>query len=615
MIKEIIFKVVSGNHLSEEEMINVMNEIMEGAASDAQIGAFLTALRMKGETIDELTGAARVMRAKAAKIKVDKEETIVDTCGTGGDGTNTFNISTVCAFVAAGGGLKVAKHGNRSVSSQCGSADVLSALGVKIDCTPKQVEECIRKIGIGFLYAPVFHDAMKYATPPRREIGIRTIFNLLGPLSNPAAANVQLLGVYDAALTLVMSEVLKKLGVVAALVVHGEGGFDEITITGSTRVSELKQSKIITYEICPEDFGLRRGALEDIIGGDASQNAKIIQSVLNGEKGPRRDIVLLNAGALFMAAEAAGDFKEGIAQAVRSIDSGAALKKLEQLIELTNYISKAQRHKGTEAQRHRGAENSILSRIVKYKKEEVRQLKRQLKIESLRAQLSDCPPPRRFKELITQGKRVNIIAEVKHASPITGVLAGDFNPVDIADDFLKGGAAALSILTEQEFFKGNLDFISLVKKKNSLPVLRKDFIIDSYQIYESRVCGADAILLIVSLLSENAVRDFLSLSSELDMDTLVEIHDEEELAVALNAGCDIIGINNRNLKTFKIDLTTTIKLVSCIPSEKVIVSESGIKNREDIIQMEEAGVKAVLIGEALMRARNRVAMLRELRGV
>lgn len=315
-------------------MISAMNEIMEGEASNAQIGAFITALRMKGETIEELAGAAKVMRAKAAKIKVDG--TIVDTCGTGGDGTNTFNISTACAFVAAGGGLRVAKHGNRSVSSQCGSADVLHALGVRIDCAPEQVKECIRKIGIGFLYAPIFHSAMKYAAPPRREIGIRTIFNLLGPLSNPAAANVQLLGVYDAALTLVMAEVLKKLGVGAALVVHGEGGFDEITITGSTRVSELKQGKIITYEICPEDFGLKRGILEDIIGGDANQNAKIIQSVLSGEKGPKRDILLLNAGALFMAAEAAKDFKEGIALAERSIDSGAATEKLKQLIEVTN---------------------------------------------------------------------------------------------------------------------------------------------------------------------------------------------------------------------------------------------------------------------------------------
>jgi indole-3-glycerol phosphate synthase len=363
-----------------------------------------------------------------------------------------------------------------------------------------------------------------------------------------------------------------------------------------------------------------------------------------------------------MAAEAAGDFtpfrgksltgfKKGIAQAVRSIDSGAALKKLEQLIELTNQGSEVQSSMFQRFRTQNGEPrtlngelktgalvhlpllsngiimNSVLSRIIEYKKEEVRQLKRQapfrdlrsltgqVKIESFKAQLLDCPPPRGFKKAITQGKGVNIIAEVKHASPSAGVLIKDFDPLSIANDYLKGGAVALSVLTEQKFFKGNLDFISLIKKENPLPVLRKDFIIDHYQIYESRVCGADAILLIVSVLPKNALKDFLSLSSELDMDTLVEIHDERELAIAMNVGCDIIGINNRNLQTLEVDITTTVKLMGCIAKGKVVVSESGIKSREDVIRLEEAGVKTVLIGEALIRAADRVVMLRELRGV
>jgi indole-3-glycerol phosphate synthase len=258
--------------------------------------------------------------------------------------------------------------------------------------------------------------------------------------------------------------------------------------------------------------------------------------------------------------------------------------------------------------------DSILSEIIAYKKEEVRQRKELLKIESLKKRLSQLPPPRGFKEAITQRNGINIIAEVKSASPSAGVLIKDFDPVAIADDYLKGGAAALSVLTERKFFKGNLDFISLVKRENPLPTLRKDFIIDPYQIYESRVCGADAVLLIVSILSKGILKDFLSLVVELGMDTLVEVHDEEELTVALNTGCDIIGINNRNLRTFKVDLTTTIKLISSIPPEKVVVSESGIKSRKDIVQLEEAGVKAVLIGEALIKAKDRVAMLRNLRG-
>lgn len=349
MIKEIIQKVVLGNDLTEEEMTGVMSEIMQGEATDAQIGAFITALRIKGETTEEITGAARVMREKATRIRVnngavniDREEinvdleTILDTCGTGGDGTNTFNVSTTTAFVVAGGGVTVAKHGNRSVSSQCGSADVLAALGVNLDVTPDVVENCIRAIGIGFLYAPKLHGAMKYAIGPRREIGIRTVFNVLGPLTNPAGANVQVLGVYDPALTPVLAEVLRNLGSRSAFVVHGEGSFDEISITGPTQVSELRDGKVTTYQITPEDFGLTRAALSDIRGGDPQQNAAIVREILDGQKGPKRDMVLLNGAAAFRVADRVPDIKAGIAMAEESIDSGKAREKLELLIKKTN---------------------------------------------------------------------------------------------------------------------------------------------------------------------------------------------------------------------------------------------------------------------------------------
>lgn len=351
MIKEMIQEVVQGKDLSEEEMISVMEEIMEGKATDAQIGAFITALRMKGETIAEITGAARVMRAKATPIRIQNSavsidrdeinvdrETIVDTCGTGGDGTNTFNVSTTTAFVAAGGGLKVAKHGNRSVSSQCGSADVLETLGVNLDVTPEVVEECIRSIGIGFLFAPKLHGAMKYAIGPRREVGIRSIFNVLGPLTNPAKANVQVLGVYEAGLTSVMAEVLNHLGSTSALVVFGEGSYDEISIAGPTQVSELRDGAISSYSIEPEDFGMTRANISDIRGGDAEQNAAIVREILAGQPGPKRDMVLLNAGAAFYAARKAQDIHEGINMAAESIDSGMAAQKLEQLIEKTNQV-------------------------------------------------------------------------------------------------------------------------------------------------------------------------------------------------------------------------------------------------------------------------------------
>ena len=349
MIREAIEKLVKRIDLSEAEMRHAFGEIMSGNASNAQIGAFVTALRMKGETVSEIASAASVMREKSVRIDVGKklvdidrddinvdEETIIDTCGTGGGPTNTFNISTTVAFVVAGCGVKVAKHGNRSASSRCGSADVLEELGVKLDVSPDMVQRCILEIGIGFMYAPLYHSAMKYAVTPRKEIGIRTIFNILGPLANPAGAASQVLGVYDASLTDIMANVLKRLGSKRAFVVHGLDTLDELTITGKTRVTELKGGKIRTYYVTPGKFGLKRASLDDISGGDAKENAKIVMSVLKGERGPRRDVVLMNASAALVAAGKAKDFKAGVKLAAESIDSGRAAEKLLKLIEITN---------------------------------------------------------------------------------------------------------------------------------------------------------------------------------------------------------------------------------------------------------------------------------------
>ncbi len=348
MIKEAIAKVVEKNNLSEKEMQAVMEEMMTGKATPVQIGAFITALRIKGETVAEITGAAKVMRAKATKVRPNNhlvnldrdeinidDETILDTCGTGGDGTNTFNISTATAFVAAGAGVRVAKHGNRAISSRCGSADVLKSLGVNLDLDPCDVEGCIREVGIGFLYAPFFHQATKYAAGPRQEIGLRTIFNLLGPLTNPAGATVQVLGVYDPDLTETIAHVLLRLGTKEAFVVCGEGTFDEISICGSTRISHLKDNDVKTFEMTPEEFGFERAAPETIKGGNAQDNARIIHKILDGEKGPKRDIVLLNAGAAFVAAGLDPDFKAGIVRAQDSIDSGRAKQKLDALVNYT----------------------------------------------------------------------------------------------------------------------------------------------------------------------------------------------------------------------------------------------------------------------------------------
>ncbi|MDD5634863.1 MAG: anthranilate phosphoribosyltransferase [Candidatus Omnitrophica bacterium] len=334
-IKKAIEKVTGSKDLTEKEAYAVFDQIMSGKVTPAGISAFIVGLKMKGETVDEITGAVRVMREKAVKIHVNGDE-VVDTCGTGGSKTDTFNISTATAFVLAGCGVKVAKHGNRAASSRCGSADVLEKLGVKIDVPPKVTEECIKRIDIGFMFAPMFHEAMKHAREVRKEIGVRTIFNILGPLCNPASSSCQILGVYEKSLTKKMAEVLKRVGTKRAFVVYGMDSLDEITITDKTVVSELNKGKIRTYFIDPKDFGLKKSTLADIKGGSMEENASIIRAILQGVKGPKRDIVLANTSVALVACGKAKNFKEGVVLAAASIDSGAAGEKLRSLVELTN---------------------------------------------------------------------------------------------------------------------------------------------------------------------------------------------------------------------------------------------------------------------------------------
>ncbi len=334
-MKALLQKVVGGESLSEEEMMQAMTGIMEGTVSPAIVGGFLTALRLKGETVPELLGAARVMRSKSEKIE-SPESPAVDTCGTGGDGADTFNISTTAAFVVAGAGVRVAKHGNRAVSSRAGSADVLAALGVKLDIDRPHVERCLKEIGIGFLFAPSFHPAMKHAAPIRKELGFRTIFNLLGPLTNPAGVSSQVIGVYDDKWREPIAQVLKGLGCSRAMVVHGEDGLDEITLAADTRVSELKDGEIRNGFIEPAGLGFDYCCEEDLAGGDEVQNAKILREILDGSGGPSRDVTLANAGAAIYTSGAAESLKDGIDKARQSINSGAARQKLKDLCRLTN---------------------------------------------------------------------------------------------------------------------------------------------------------------------------------------------------------------------------------------------------------------------------------------
>ncbi len=337
MIREAIGILVSGHSLTMQQAAQVMEETMSGEVTPAQLGAFVTALRLKGETVDEIAGLAKTMRAKAVPVTI--AEPVVDTCGTGGDGSATFNISTAAAFVATGGGLKVAKHGNRAMSSQCGSADVLEALGIRIDLGAEQVGRCLQEIGIGFMFAPVFHPAMKYAAAPRRELGIRTVFNILGPLTNPAGASAQVLGVADETLVEKLALVLRSLGCRHAMVVHGEDGLDEITLAGKTYVCELKDGRIRSFTFGPEDFGLPGASLDSLRGGSIEENAVLLREVLAGAPGHQQDAVLVNAAAALVVGDRAASLEQGVGLAREVIDSGRALAKLEQLIELSQSLA------------------------------------------------------------------------------------------------------------------------------------------------------------------------------------------------------------------------------------------------------------------------------------
>jgi len=339
MIREAIASLVQGHSLSVEEATLVMEEIMSGEATSAQFAAFTTALSIKGETVDEITGLATVMRNRAITVSVTPP--VVDTCGTGGDKLSSFNISTIAAFVEAGAGIKVAKHGNREMSSRCGSADTLEALGVNIGLDAEAVSKCIEEVGIGFMFAPVFHPSMKYAAAPRREIGIRTVFNILGPLSNPARAEYQVIGVPTREIGDKLAQALFRLGTKHSLVVHGIDGMDEISINEKSLVWDINEQRASPpYEICPDEFGIERAGINDIKGGTPSENAEMLRSVLSGQKGPKRNIVIINAAAALIASNKTTDFKAGIRMAMEAIDSGRALDKMEKLINLSQKLAR-----------------------------------------------------------------------------------------------------------------------------------------------------------------------------------------------------------------------------------------------------------------------------------
>ena len=597
MIKEAIIKLSKKQDLTYDEAEAVMNEIMDGAATPVQMASYLTALSMKGETIDEITASAAGMRAHCIKLLHDMD--VLEIVGTGGDGANSFNISTTSSLVIAAGGVPVAKHGNRAASSKSGAADVLEALGVKITILPEKSAEILKKINICFLFAQNYHIAMKYVAPIRKELGIRTVFNILGPLSNPAGANMELMGVFDQSLVEPLAQVMMKLGVNRGMVVFGQDSLDEISMSAPTSVCEIKDGWFQSYEITPEQFGYTRCSKEELAGGTPEENAEITKAIVNGtEKGPKRQAVCMNAGAALYIAGKAESLEAGVKMAENLIDSGAAGSQTSGIC-------------GGDKQRM--SEKNILEEIAEKTRERIRKEKLQLPLEQLKALAEKAPQQPSFLEALKK-PGMSYICEVKKASPSKGLIAADFPYLKIAKEYEAAGASAISCLTEPFYFMGSDTYLREITETVDIPVLRKDFTVDKYMIYQAKAFGASAVLLICAILDDKELKEYRELAEDLGMDALVEAHDEEEVARALKAGAKIVGVNNRDLKTFKVDMNNSIRLRNLAPDNVVFVSESGIKNAGDIAILERNRVGAVLIGETLMRSPDKKAALEELNG-
>ena len=598
-INEAVEKFSSGNSLKKNEIKEVFLSIMNNECNDAEIISFLMTLKTKGETVEEITGAAEVLREMSQKLKLNSQE-LVDTCGTGGDGQNTFNISTASAIVAAAAGVKIAKHGNKSISSKSGSSDLLEFSGINIDLDEEQAQKCFDDNGITFMFAPKYHKAMKNVANVRKNIKTRTIFNVLGPLSNPANAKYQILGVYDKKLILPIAKVIKGLGIKRAMVVHSEEGLDEISCEKDTYIAEVNENEISEYTINPKEFGLEILSLESLKVDSVEESYKIFMNMLENKDETAVNIVSLNAGAAIYISGIKENLKEGIEFAKELIISGKAQKKFEDL-------KKSMPEKLNTPK--------ILEEILENKAKEVTDRKNKMTVQDLKEITYMYSLKRDFKGALINKISKNkpaVIAEIKRASPSLGELNMNIIPAKVAADFEAMGAACLSVLTDAKYFKGSGAILEMAKKGCGLPVLRKDFIIDEYQIDESVTMGADCILLIVSALDKTLLKNLYDAAKVRDLDVIVEVHDYGELESALEIECDIIGINNRNLHTFDVDLNTSVELVKYIKDDQLIIAESGIHNFEDVKKMNECGINTFLVGESLMTSKDPINKFKEI---
>ncbi len=650
MIRDAIAHVVEGKDLTTEQAHATMLEMMEGRATQSQIGSFMTAMRMKGENEGELLGFALAMREKSSKIA--SPEGTVDLCGTGGDKSGTFNISTTASFVVAAAGVPVAKHGNKSVSSKCGSADVLAAMRVPFDLDPAQVGQCISMTGMGFMFAPTFHASMRNVSAPRRELGLRTFFNVLGPMTNPAGVKSQLIGVYDPALGPTMARVLRAMGTSHAMLVHGDG-LDEISTSGTTRVAELLNGQVFEYDLDPGSFGIDLAEAADLRGGDSSENARTMLKILKGEDSARSDAVALNAGAALYVAGHADNIREGLDQAVSILRRGRAFEKLKQFATVASEFERERQMRAEPvsltgrhivpkvlAERSKELSSNLLHQVseVALGRDYLQALdpallsrpnilsvivlRRILRLMEKQDRPSDARRPgrRRLSDALVRG-RLAIIAEFKPSSPSSGPLAVAPDPELVAKAYDSDGIAGVSVLVEPDFFSGSPELFSLFRAKLSAPMLFKDFVVTSRQIDQAASLGADAVLLIAKALRLEALDSLAVECVSRGMEPLVEIHDEQDLEKLLQCDCfdaiSLVGINSRDLRTLETNLSGVRALNELMPAGKHVIAESGVRVPADLARLK--GFDAALIGSAFMRSddvgRTVQEMVRASRGV
>ncbi len=632
MIRDAISRVVEGDGLTIDSAREVMSEMMDGKATQSQIGSFVTAMRMKGETQAELLGFVLAMRERSARIEAPPGS--VDLCGTGGDRSGTFNISTTASFVVAAAGVPVAKHGNTSVSSGCGSADVLGALRIPVDLDAARVGRCISVCGLGFMFAPVFHDSMRNVAGPRRELGVRTFFNLLGPLTNPAGVKNQLIGVYDASVARAMAGVLRETGTSHAMIVNG-CGLDELSTIGRSHVVEVVDGRIAEYDLDPGSLALASAGPEDLKGGEPAENARIAKAILKGELSARSDTVALNAAAALYVAGRAASVEEGLDLARTTLRGRKAFGKLQEfartatsldaerqmamdprLLEETRIqpdvlkarsgelatvlVSRILDLGGSSAlasiDQALLSEPSVLSVIV------LRRLVRLL-TSGVGAGARACRPRTSLSRSLAPG-RLSLIAEYKPSSPTSRPLEVAPEPAVAAKVYSNEGVVGISVLVEPDFFLGGSELFSFFRSRSAKPMLYKDFVVTERQLEHADRVGADAVLLIAKALAPAALESLTGSCISRGMEPLVEIHDEGDLAKLMACDCfgsiDLVGINSRDLRTLDADLGSIHRLRELVPEGKKLVAESGVRTPLDLRQLR--GFDAVLIGSAFMQA-------------